>query len=183
MLGGDAGVSVSNDSAGDVTIAGTLADGGIKLTYASGHYNAFSGSSKLWNAGDILTLSAAGSTVPAFSGKTVTAPGNITLTSPSCASFNCGTISRSADLSVTWTGNGPVNAQLFTASAAESVSISCTFPTSPGTVTANAMGKLLPAHTGSLTVSPSSSTTFSAGDYQVSFTANGAGAVGTFTTN
>jgi hypothetical protein len=183
---GDGGINNTNDNAGDVTIAGTIVDGGIKLTNTSTGYAPQTVTGRLWQGGGTLTLSTTGGTVPAISGKTVTAPADIMVTAPTCVAANCGALSRSADLNVTWTGSGNVDVIINSATTSQSELIICSFSSSPGTVPASMMGKIIPNATGvtnSIAVSPESANTFNAGDYTVTFTAAGNGAVGTFTAN
>jgi hypothetical protein len=185
-LTGDGGINTMNESAGDVTIAGTLVDGGVKLTYSGTSYAQLPFTGRAWQGGETLTLSTTGGTVPAISGKTVTAPSDIKVTAPTCAVANCGSLSRTADLNVTWTGSGNVDVIINSAKASQSELIICSFSSSPGTVPASLMGKIIPSATGvtnSIAVSPESANTFNAGDYLVTFTAAGTGAVGTFTAN
>jgi len=96
-------------------------------------------------------------------------------------------LSRSGDLNVAWTGTASnVAVTLSSLAAGHTVQIVCNFPSSPGTVGAAAMGKLIPSGMGvseAIQIYPQDKSTFSAGDYSVSFSATGTGATGTFTTN
>jgi hypothetical protein len=99
----DAG-PVSLVTAGVLTVSGgAFGDAGIDIgpdTLGSYLYNT---TGPMFAAGDTLTVSGAGATVPAFSGKSLVAPGAITLTAPV---GDAGTIavSTSNPLTVTWTG-------------------------------------------------------------------------------
>jgi hypothetical protein len=181
------GGAVTVDSAGNISIAGTQAAGVISLTFAGGIYAPVSIGSRLWNGGDTLTLSAAGATVPAFSGQSVTGPYEVTVTSPTCGPAGCGAFSRSSDLNVEWTGSSPsLNVLLYSETAAQIVSILCSFSSSPGTVGAAAMGRLIASDAGvsnNITIDTESTTQFNAGDYVVTFTAFDAAVAGSFTTN
>ena len=135
---------------------------------------------RLWNGGETLTVSATGGDVPAFSGKTVTAPSEITLTAPVCspelASADCG-LSRSADLTIAWTGGASttVLATLRSNRSNRHVVMNCRFASSPGIVSAEAMSKLGADDAGYssvLSIQGSNRTTFTAGDYDIAFEAN-----------
>lgn len=131
-----------------------------------------------------MSVSALGATVPAFSGITVVAPNEVTLTVPFCSGFDCGSVSRTADMTLSWTGGSStkVNAQLFTFQTGQGGrSITCTFSASPGTVPAAAMAKLEQtggAVSGFLYVRPLSSTSFVAGSWGVTVTAAGTATLG-----
>jgi hypothetical protein len=185
---GDGGTGAMLDSAGDITIAGSLVDGGITLTYANGLYHSSAPlTGRYFNGGATLTVSAAGATVPAFSGKSVTAPGDITITAPTCATSMCGTISASSDFNVTWTGTATTvrTTVISSKSGAGSATLFCNFASSPGTIGAAAMSKLRSGSgaTNFISVVPVGTTTFNAGDYSVTFTASGTGTSGSFTPN
>jgi hypothetical protein len=185
--GGTAPTS-TNDSAGDITITGTDA-GTLILTYDGG-YSGFSVNKAIWAGGETITAAAAGGVVPAFS-KTVAAPNTITVTSPACTaaggSYDCGTIDRSADYSITWTGGASttVTGSLFSFKGGASTGIFCTFNSSPGTIPAAALsqlGKSSDGFTGNISINPTNTSSFTAGSYSVDLTARGSGPFGNFTT-
>jgi hypothetical protein len=185
---GDGGmVTFTSDSAADLTLAGTLADGGVKMTFGSSGYSPYDFQGRLWNPGDMITLSAAGATVPAFSGKTITGPGDLIVTSPNCGGSDCGSLSRSADLNVAWTGNpGNVNVFLNSANDTRNVTVNCNFASSPGTISATAMAKLIPDDAGAsndIEIFPTGELDFNAGEYAVRFVATGTGVESSFTTH
>ena len=57
----------------------------------------------LFLAGDVITVGAAGGTLPAFT-KTATAPAAITVTAPACDGKSCGSFDPTRDLTVSWSG-------------------------------------------------------------------------------
>lgn len=174
-----------------VTVSGpTLAtpDGG-PLSFAfipDAGYQPVDGAMRLWAAGDSLVVSAAGATVPAFT-KTVPAPADVTLMSPACALFNCGTLSRSAPLAVSWDGGAPIQLELSSTAGAQSVLIHCELASSPATIAAAAMGRLGATDAGfsnSRSATTSTGGTISAGEYTVEVKAMGlAQGAGQFTTS
>ncbi len=181
----DAGFTLTQDSAGVITIAGTKLDGGVTLVpSADNTYAALSATSRLSAVGDTLTVSAAGATVPAFSGKTVVTPASVTVTAPGCAASNCGSIPRNAPLLVTWTGGtvGTVTVSAFVGVGAETSIVQCSYDASAGTgtVPTAALGTL-PAGMGSFSVSVANKTTFTAGSYDVSLAVQGSGVAGSAT--
>jgi hypothetical protein len=194
IIPADAGTAtpVPPESAGDITLTGPslkLADGGVvTLKFSDAGYSAAATSTKFWAGGDTLTATAVGATVPAFTSQHVTAPTDLTLTAPTCASFACGAFSRTADLPVTWTGGtaSAVTVMLSSTSAAKSVLVLCKPASSPTTVGSAAMAKLGQSDAGFSNffgVTPSNTNTFTAGAYSVSLSASGAGGLGTFTTS
>jgi hypothetical protein len=177
-------------SAGDITITGTDA-GTITLTYDGG-YNVFLAMNAIWTGGDTLTAAAAGADVAAFSGKTVTAPNTISVTAPTCTlgagGFDCGTVDRSTNYMVTWTGGASttVVTSMVSSKAGAVTSISCKFTSSPGTVPAAALGmlgKTSDGFTTTLTVTAQNTNSFTSGGFSIDLNATTGGAVGNFTTS
>ncbi len=190
MAGGvgnlDAGVSLSNDSAGVVTVSGTRADGGIVLTpKTDGSYDAAPFRSQLWGSGDQVTISAAGAKVPGFGPKTLSAPSPIVVTAPACPNSLCSPIPRSAPLTVSWTttASAPVGtiSVLLAAGQATGVSgaVECTFASAAGTATipTSLLGDLV-AGQGLLTVINGSQVDFTSGDYATTVRATTSGLTG-----
>ncbi len=182
----DGGLSetvVTLSSAGTLSIAGTLVDGGISLMPRTNgtYYDQLN--TQLWAGGETLTLSATGAVVPAFSAQTVVAPLDIVVTAPSCATNNCGTLSRSTPLTVSWTGGGSSTVDV-DLTVNDSVNlrvgkILCTFPASAGTgVIPTGVLATVPAGQGFLTIKPTGSTSFAAGAWMVSIIAIGQGVGG-----
>jgi hypothetical protein len=189
---GGTGPTTTTDSAGDITITGTDA-GTITLSYDAG-YPTFIGMGQMWAGGETITAGAAGADVPAFSGKTVTAPNAITLMTPMCTlnmmtfMYDCGTIDRSMDYSVAWTGGASttVVTSLTSVKSGNVTSISCKFTSSPGTIPAAAlgmMGKTSDGYNTTLSINGINTTSFQAGNYSVNLTAENTGTTGSFTTS
>jgi hypothetical protein len=178
-------------NAGAITVEGVEMDAGFVFTYGNEHclqncpayqYPSVP-KTGLWRGGETLTASAPGGDVPAFSGKTVTAPNEITVTSPTCTTdaglpwmTSC-SVSRTEDLTITWTGGAgtAVHALLTSGSKNRLLSLSCRFASSPGTIPAEAMAKLGKSgdeFTNYLRVNASNQTTFTVGSYDVILEAN-----------
>ena len=173
----DAGTSVAK-SIGTLTITGSSVTGGAT---AAGDRTTFF-SEGLWSApGQVLTISSAGSDVPAFSGKTIKAPDDVIVTSPVCTFdtgsglTNCGTFSRTAPVNLAWSSgaNG-----LFTIAIGDLFNggkgpiISCTFAEGvhSGTIDVSLMSHMNPG-TAFLLWGNGSSNAFRVGDYDVSLEA------------
>jgi hypothetical protein len=170
-------------SAGTLSVTGTEVDGGVSLMPSDGGLYEFSTNSRLWADGALLTVSASGGTVPAFS-QSITAPGAATVSAPACPQADCGSFSRTADVSVAWTGGGSVQANvsssLFPGSSGQMtgtlMTATCTFTSSPGAIPAAVIAKA-GAHSAGfsnfLSVFPATEIDFKAGDYPVTLTAQG----------
>jgi hypothetical protein len=172
----DGGVSSgAQDSAGTLTLTGTDA-GTLTLNFDAGYPNVVA-LIALWAGGETLTASATGATVPAFSGKTVLAPNPVTVTTPACNLGSCGTVDRSADFTLSWTGGAATNVVATlssTKSGATGTVITCTFTSSPGTVPTAALmqlGKSSDGYLDAFSVSAINSTNFTAGSYAVTLRA------------
>jgi len=179
-------VSLMHASAGTLTIGGTLIDGGISLAYdGMGYGLAFM--QRAWSGGESVTLSATGATVPAFSAMSLIAPADVAVTSPACASFDCGAISRTEGLTVSWSGaSSGVSAGIESSGPAYFVSITCPLTTNPSTISAAVLAHVGATDAGFLntfSLNASSSTRFTAGDYSVTFIAGGSGVTGELTTS
>jgi hypothetical protein len=142
---------------------------------------------RIWSGGDTLTASSFGSAaIPAFSGKSITAPADISLTAPSCDSTgHCGAISRSAPFTIAWSGAAAaVEVKLQTRSADRLLTITCPFSASPATVSAAVTSNLRadPSDAGvpgtTIDVVSTSSMMFSAGDFPILFRADSSAANG-----
>jgi len=138
----DAGAPVYQ-SAGAITITGGLApNGSITLTpNANGTYKPAYGSAKLWNGGEMLTVTAVGAMVPMFT-QQVTAPGFVTVTAPAFpAQGGTMMINRSQALQLTWTGTSSSGQVTFgigwndTQPGGTSGALSCSFAPSSGSGT------------------------------------------------
>ena len=174
------------ESAGTITLSGTRVDGGLKVTFDAGGYDLFSLGNRIWASGDTIVASGTGATVSAFAGKTVNAPNEITVIAPACTSPGCN-ISRTADLTVSWTGNSSAQIRFVSSkSNAVAVILTCNFSSTPGIVGAAALAKLGRNDAGfanSVFMWPTNTNSFIAGDYRVSLTAFGTGSEGTFITS
>jgi hypothetical protein len=142
-------------SAGALKITG----GTSPLDMAPGTKDNYAGlrssTSALWNGGEMLVATAAGSAsgVPAFSAS-LTAPSKLTVTAPALPQTASGslTVARDAPLTVSWTGasSGSVIVYLDIATPNKAYTVTCTYKPSDATgqVPAAALG-MLPAGAGS----------------------------------
>jgi len=181
----DAG-SEKDPNAGEITLSGgDIPAEGIKLAVeADGSYKFYSGSTKLFSSGQTITTKAAGADVPAFE-KGVAAPAAIKITSPACATAQCGDLDSTKDFDIVWTdgGAGKVTATATTLDTGKkSVTLSCVFDSSAnkGTVPAAALGKLIKG-AGNIVIGASSNEIVAAGNYDVSITVATGGVQGTAT--
>jgi hypothetical protein len=155
-------------SAGTITVTDTSRDAeAATLSFESPtDYQVAQGF--MWSGGDTVSFSAAGATVPAFSGSLVgtTAP---TLLSPTLG-VNGFFISASTDLTVTWTPAGPSGATFFVVltpvAAAPGMMVGCVSDDSAGTLTvpASLLAQGLP---GDLEFGRTVATDVQAGSYRV----------------
>jgi hypothetical protein len=142
---GDAGEPEPTDGgATHVLSAGrlTLDEGSTRVSLEpdpmSGGYQ-FSEEGERFTPGRPLIVSAAGGAVPAFTA-TLALPERVTVTAPRCTFGDCGTLDRSMDLPVEWTGaQGPVTLTLSSGSDAAVRIIECRATTSPAAIPAGAM--------------------------------------------
>lgn len=173
---------IVSHGAGTVTITGTAQDGGTVVFPWNNATNSYSypfityRDTHLFNSGDVLTMSAAGGEVPAFSGNVV-APGTLTLTSPDSQTCLPGfpascTLDRSSPLTVTWSGGVSgtaivmleVNTDRYTPNQ-----VSCTVPAATGSLTipAAALATLPAALNGTLTLESQGLTELDVGAYHL----------------
>lgn len=189
----DGGVGVA-PNAGTLTITGGQIAGAMTLTptNTNGSYTVPVLQSRIFTPGATLGVSATGGTVPAFSGKTVQAPADLTVVAPAFDSQNRTSLSRAGALSVAWSGasTGSVQVALTTSQQyVRSVSAVCTFSAAGGgaQVPAAVMGKLDRANNttvyGSMTITPVQETAFQSGGWDITFRAQGTGKAGLFTTS
>lgn len=190
--GPDAGVTGPTfDSAGDVTFTGGQLAAALKLTPGSNNtYPPATGTTAAFTGGDVVAVSAAGATVPAFS-DSLNAPGNITVTAPTFNGFSTA-INKAQNLSVTWSGGGAtadggvapsVLVTLGSATTAKSTSVVCTYPLAGGTGVVPAAALTDLDSNGAISIAPIASKLISAGDYNVTYSLSASGASGSFTAN
>ena len=131
---------------------GGFGDAGIQVgadNLGSYHYNT---TGPMFAPGDMLGVSGAGGTVPAFPMQTLAAPAAITVTSPEPGDGGTLVIPTSKSLAVTWTGGVPGDHVIFTLNvlfaSGASASTACSWDAQAGqgTVPANALGPLVAAH-------------------------------------
>ena len=110
--------------------------------------------------------------------------------SPPCTSFACGSISRSADLSVAWTGAASSSVLLLLNSSSTAANkttfVQCSATSSPFLISAAVLAKLGPTDAGFgnlLLMYPYNVTTFTAAGYVVSLEVASHGSGGNFTTS
>jgi hypothetical protein len=170
-------------SAGDVWVSG--AKGGDMACSSNVLSCANAVQHPLWDGGERLTVSATGAEVPAFAGRTVVAPHDVHLTSPTCPAGRCPAISRRTPFTVTFAGGESTHVGLLLASVRtdpssglmlDSVSADCSTTSSPFTFEAPVLAMLGSLDAGYVTYlefSPANSTTFNAAEYEVTFKALG----------
>lgn len=189
--GGGGGGGLSSLDAGVITITGGAQSVTLTADATKQYGSVTSGVAPLFDGGETLTVSAAGSAdLPAWSG-TVVAPAPADFTAPS---FDGNlSILRSSPLSVAWTGGGAGRVRFFVATVETSsgqttrtVSVSCEAPASMGamSVPAAALGRLSPTGanvSATASASVTSTTSLEVGEILVSLVAvhaargNGAG--------
>jgi hypothetical protein len=104
-----------------------------------------------------------------------------------CPQGNCGTLDKTVDFSATWNGFSGVTVTLSSAKedAGTVVQISCQFTSAPGTVQSSLLSHLgtnSDGYQNFLSVGAAGQTSFTAGNYQVTFSAsNGDGVSGNVT--
>ncbi len=125
-------------SAGPVTFkGGMLPPGTTVYPVDGGQYQGSLGEAGVAvKNGDVISVSAMGDTVPAFSNLSVVAVPTFTVTSPACdGGIDCGAIDRSQDIVFAWNGipAGTMQLNFFTTSTDPvSYSATCRFPASKG---------------------------------------------------
>ncbi len=156
----DGGATETAASAGTITIKDGNANVAALNPLTGGGYgitgNGTNNPSVTWKPGDVLSISASGGTVEAFTGSLTTVDdfAGVTPTLSTTAT----TVPLASDLTISWTvGNG---ANVTTLLAVKSGTITCQVNDSAGTVSvpATLLGKLTTAQEGVLTLSRSGST-------------------------
>ncbi|HVH42967.1 MAG TPA: hypothetical protein VM925_11510 [Labilithrix sp.] len=191
--GKDAGAVKTPPNAGAITITGgALPSGGLSLTPTgvNGTYEAETLKELAFEDGDELVVSAKGADVPAFAGKSVHGPSNITVTAPAFNQQFQTSVDRSKDLNVAWTGTSAGDVTIGITSSRQNgrfVQVECKASAASGTasVPSEALSKLeVPdgkSIFGSISITPSAAVTFEAGEFDVTFRVQGSGKTGTFT--
>ena len=119
-------------SAGVITITGatkplSLVPGTDKV------YAQQTSTTSLFNGGEMITFTAPGADVPAFT-VAVTTPTKATITSPAKpAAGSLLAVNRAQDFSVSWSGGGTGNVQVYLSGTTGSPSLFCRFAASAGT--------------------------------------------------
>jgi hypothetical protein len=101
--------------AGTLTFAAPSLDGGVTIDADPSGLYALATPGALFSAGDLLTVTASGGTVPAFGPAAVAAPGAITLTNP-VPDGGAIAVPTSSDFGFAWTGGSIDSAAVLTAS-------------------------------------------------------------------
>lgn len=155
------------ESAGDVTITG----GAVPLTLTPDGMNKYakqkSTTVDLHAGGETLTISATGATIPAFT-RDLVAPSYLDVTSPVQPANNDPLpLDRTQDLVFTWNGGGTGEFVVLLGDSA--TSMTCKFPTTPGTATvpAAALSMLEPGSHGLFLMQAASTEVVTAGDWTV----------------
>jgi hypothetical protein len=157
-------------SAGTLTISGGSIPAGTTISPDTTNSYTYQSSGTLYSAGQTLTVSATGGTVPAFGPESVVAPGLPTLVAPP-ASTGGYTISTAADLGVQWLGGVAGATIIFEGTASNSATyFTCEWPASDGKGDVpQAVLKPLAGQTGGFLIyGQYTATTFTAGQYTVS---------------
>jgi collagen type VII alpha len=177
----DAGMAKA-PNAGEITISG--GDTPISLTVeANGTYKAFSAPKKAFSSGATLVAKAPGADVPAID-QSLAAPSAISVTAPMCASAMCGELDTAADFAPKWTGGtaGKVTVTLSNTTKVKATTAICTFDAASngGTVPKAALAGFSKDATATTIVSVSASSikTFTAGEYEVTYSIGGGGQSG-----
>lgn len=153
--------------------AGELAIGlpGWNITLdpdGGGSYGATESTPAPFNGGELITVSAAGLNVPAFTAS-VTAPKQVVITTPAQAAPVM--ISRSSDFQVAWTGGGDVRVVLFGATTSSTGAIwSCRLTGGSGSVPAEILQQFS-SQPGTMTISSIADSELTAGEYAVTLEA------------
>jgi hypothetical protein len=147
----DAGLPLptSTASAGTLQITGGTMP--VSLVPSGTSYPPVQGTSRLWNGGESIHVTAAGAEVPAFD-IGLTAPSYVTVTAPAWPALGSNlTIDRTQPLTLSWSGgqDGTVEVQL-RVSGARQVGVVCMFPAASGSgsIPVTALAKFPVATTG-----------------------------------
>jgi hypothetical protein len=159
------------DSAGTLTISGGSIAASVTVTPDPSNNYDYEAAGTLYTAGQTLTVTASGATVPACGPISVVAPGLPVLTAPAAAS-GAYTLSASADLNVAWSaGASAANSQIiFEAGSNDGASyFMCVWSASLGnaTVPQAMLTPLTGQTTGFLIYGQYAATNFTAGAYSI----------------
>jgi hypothetical protein len=166
-------------SAGTLTLSGGTMGTGVPVTPGDGPANpefyAYDGDSILLHAGETLTVSASGATVPAFGPASIVAPALPVLVAPVAVS-GFYRIPTSADLVVEWTGGEAGGTFSFFAQGADGTQyLECEWPASlgQGTIPRAMLAPFAGTSNDGATVGYAQqvATSFTAGEYTISMTA------------
>jgi hypothetical protein len=164
---GSAGPSpAANPGAIDVT-------GGLQslrfTPLADGTYDPVHLTGALWNGGEMLTVTAPGGGVPAFT-ESLSAPRLATVSAPALPATDWN-VDRTKDLTFSWSGLTTDDLiVIFGSNSVNPIEVDCTFPGSAGTGTVGASAlALLPAGSGYFQVISRSVSLVGAGPWQVKF--------------
>jgi len=145
----DAGLVVlASAGALDVT-GGAFGDAGVQVGADNVGSYLYNTTGPMFAPGDMLSVSGAGGTVPAFPAQTLTAPGAITVTAPLAGDAGTLVIPTAQSLVVTWTGGVAGAHVIFTLNAffasGASASTACSWDAAAGqgTVPASALAPLV----------------------------------------
>lgn len=127
-------------SGGDVTLSGLLDGGTITMPVSGTAYPSGSTMSLVFGAGQVITLSSTGGTVPAIAALTAAAPAPILMMTKTLRPTPTASpeLSRSAPLTLTWSNPGAgVVRPAFSSNepGVHYTRIICEFPSAPGTLT------------------------------------------------
>lgn len=151
--------------AGVITITGGAE--AVTLTPQAGTYPPAEGMRALWTGGEVLRFSAAGGTVPAFSG-TVTAPPQVVVSTLGDAAWPTAAVPlpRSAPLVIRWSTGAMTDVLVYVDT--QQGGVGCAFPASAGTGTVPAEAlAALPAGAAFLSVSTIAGDTVTAGAFAI----------------
>lgn len=166
----DAGTA-SYPQAGAITLSGGTGTATITPDANGVYADVNKPGSTLWAGGETLSVQAAGGDVPAFSG-TITAPSQLTITSPALVTGNSWPIPRSSDFAMTWTGDSAgqltVTIRAFTNGNQHRTDATCRFAaaTHAGSIPASVLGQL-PAGSGAIVALVASDQAIAAGGWTV----------------
>jgi hypothetical protein len=156
------------ENAGSVHITGTSQP--ITLDPAADNtYMSFTATADLAQPGDMLTVTADGTTVPGYT-ETLVVPSKITITSPAKPAAAV-PVSRAADYTIAWSGGSTGDVELAAGSSTQGAPfVYCQIPSSAGTGTIPAaLLSMLPAGMGSISAHGWSTMTKQASDWGLYF--------------
>ena len=187
-------------SAGDITIAGGSLEAPVSLSFATGAYTGYPYGSFPkggYASGDMLSITATGADVAAFSGTTAHAPGTVALVTPTMTRAASGdatqgrmggyTFDTSRDLAIAWTGGTAGSEVVVVVSnlddAAHPASLVCTVDATSGvtSVPASLLGGLGSPSSGFFSVYSRAKTTLETDDAAIEVSINGSMTAGTWT--